>query len=123
MFDRLQPETLVLEAFDQRFSDRQPRVARLCRAIVALAADRGVDIAIYTKKEVASAFGPVGARSRQEIAEAVARHIEPLRHRLPARRKPWQCEDRRLSLFSAAALILTHFQLSSQRLLDDLAAA
>ena len=123
MLERMRPQTLVLEAFDQHFSLRRPRIARLCRAIISLGANRGVDIAIYTRDQVVGAFAPVGAKTRPEIAEAVARHMEPLRHRLPKRRRAWQCEDRRLSLFSAAALGLTHFQLSVERLLGELGAA
>ena len=121
MIERLQPETLVLEAFDQHFSKRRARISRLCRATVALAADRGIDIAIYTRQEIAQAFAPLGVVTRHDVAEAVARHFEGLRHRLPKRRRPWQSEDRRMSLFCAAALILTHSQLSVRRLLDDLA--
>jgi hypothetical protein len=117
---RLQPQTLILEAFDQGSSGRRTRIVRLCHAIVALASDRGVQIAIYSKAQVQFAFAPLGARTRQEIAEAVARHFDQLRHRLPAKRKAWQAEDRRLSLFCATALLLTHFQLGASSLFDQL---
>jgi len=123
MLARLEPQTLILEAFESDVAKRSDRVTRLCRAIVALAADRGVEVAIYGRREIAHVFAHVGARTRHDIAEAVARHIEALRHRLPPRRRPWQAEDRRMALFSAAALALTHYQLNAQRLLDELARA
>jgi hypothetical protein len=51
----------------------------------------------------------VGARSRQEIAEAVARSFD----RLPRPRRPWEGPHRRLAIFDAAAVVLTHYQLDA----------
>ena len=118
---RLQPQTLVLEAFERRISARPARTARLCRAIVSLAADRGLEVALYSRVDVQAAFAPLGARTRDEIAAAVARHVDALRHRIPrARDKPWLWEDPRMALFSAAALILTHHQRGASSLFDAL---
>lgn len=120
LFERLQPETLVLEAFERSSSQRADRIARLCRAIVALAVDRRIEVAVYRRGDVQATFASVGARTRHEIAQAVARHVEALRPRLPAQRKPWQSEDKRMPLFAAAALVLTHFQLGATTLFDQL---
>lgn len=120
LLNRLQPETLVLEASGRRSSVRSARIDRLCQAATALAADRGADVAVYTRGDIQSCFRTVGARSRQEIAEAVVRHVDALRHRLPSKRRPWDPEDRRMSLFCAAALVLTHYRFSAMLLLDDL---
>jgi Holliday junction resolvasome RuvABC endonuclease subunit len=117
---RFQPEALVLEAFESRNSSRSDRIARLCRAIVCLADDRGVEPAIYTLGDVRACFAGVGAWTRDEIAAAVARHVELLRNWLPKRRKPWESEHRRLAVYSAAALAITHYRLQSGRLLDGL---
>ncbi len=120
MLARFQPDTLILETFERRLSSRSDRIARLGRAISALAADRGVDVAIYTRQDIRACFRSVGARSRQEIAEAVVRHIDALRPHLPSKRKSWNGEDYRMTLFSAAALALTHYQLGANTLFDDL---
>jgi len=117
---RLEPETLALEAAGRRASVRSGRIDRLSKAVMALAADRGVDIALHTRADIQSCFKAVGARTRQEIAEAVARHIDAFRHQLPKARRPWDAEDRRMALFSAAALVFTHFRFGSDRLLDHL---
>jgi Holliday junction resolvasome RuvABC endonuclease subunit len=111
---------LVLEAFEPKQSRRSDRIARFGRAVVALAADRGLDVAIYTRGEVRSCFASVGARSREEIAEAVARHIDAFQDRLPKRRRCWQPEDYRLALFSAAALVATHYQRASSQVLREI---
>ncbi|MBO9501188.1 hypothetical protein [Brevundimonas sp. A19_0] len=120
LIDRLSPHTMVLEAHERPDAIRADRITRLCRAIKAFGADRGLEVAVYTRADVAATFLTVGARTRDEIAEAVARHVDTFHHRLPKRRKPWHAEDTRMSLFSAAALVLTHYRLGASTLLDDL---
>jgi Holliday junction resolvasome RuvABC endonuclease subunit len=120
LIERLTPQTVVLEAYERPDAIRAARITRLCRAIMALAADRGLEVAVYTRADVTASFLTVGARTRDEIAEAVARHVDTFRHRLPKRRKPWQAEDTRMALFSAAALVLTHYRLGASTLFDDL---
>ena len=120
LIDRFTPEALVLEAYEGPGARRADRLTRLCRAIAALAVDRGAEVAIYTRADVAACFLDVGARSRDEIALAVVRHVDAFRHRLPKRRKPWQAEDERMALFSAAALVLTHYRLGAATLFDGL---
>ena len=107
---RFVPETLVLEAFEKRGSARADRIGRLGRAIVALAQELRIEVAIYTRGDVKGCFASVGASTRQQIAEAIARHFIPLRHRVPKARKPWEADPPRMALFSAAALVLTHYQ-------------
>ena len=120
LLTRLEPESLVLEASGRRTSVRSTRIDRLCKAVVPMAADRGVEVAVYARSEIQSCFETFGARTRQEIAEAVARHIDAFRHELPKARRPWDAEDRRMALFSATALVFTHFRFGSDRLLDHL---
>lgn len=122
LIDRLHPTTLVLEAFEFETSERAPRITRLGRALVALAIDRGVEVAVLRRGDVQGCFAGVGAATREDIALAVARHTPALRDRLPRRRQAWNSEDLRMSLFSAAALVATHFALDAQQLLDQLRA-
>jgi len=120
MLDQFMPESLLLEAFGKHSSLRSDRITRLYQAIASMAASRGINVSIYSFGDVKACFASVGARTRQEIAEAVGRSIDALGHRLPMARKPWQSEDRRMALFCAAALVLTHFQLGAATLFDDL---
>jgi hypothetical protein len=120
MLERFAPEVLLLEAYGKGSSCRSERIARLYKATVSLAMSQGVDVQIYSLGDVKACFASVGARTRQEIAEGVSRLVPALGHRLPKARKPWQSEDRRMALFSAAALVLTHYQLGASRLFDDL---
>lgn len=120
LLSRLEPQTIVLEAYEPALAKRSKRVVRLCRAVVALAQDRGIEVAVYSSADVKSCFVSVGAQSRQEVAEAVARSFDLLRSRLPTPRKPWQGPHRRMAVFNAAALVVTHYQLDAGRLLDSL---
>lgn len=120
LIERFHPETLVLEAFERRSSARANRITRLCRAITCLAEDRGVSVAVYRRSDITDCFRTIGAVTRQEIAEAVARHVYALRHRLPKNRRMWESEDKRMSLFNAAALVLTHYRHQALFFLDDL---
>tara|TARA_R110002051_G_scaffold154470_3_gene226624 strand:+ start:840 stop:1340 length:501 start_codon:yes stop_codon:yes gene_type:complete len=108
LLDRFEPEVLVLEAFDPDTTRRARRIARLCGAMLQIADDRGVESIIYCRADIRAAFAAVKATTRRQIAEAVARHLEPFRHRLPPPRRPWESEDAREALFAAAAVVLTH---------------
>lgn len=120
LVERFQPETVVLETFDSRSSQRSERVRRLCLSVVSLATLQGIDVAVFTRGDVRSAFGSIGAKTRHEIAEAVARGVPALAHRLPEKRKVWNSEDKRMSIFASAALVLTHYHFGANRLFDDL---
>ncbi|WP_307352210.1 hypothetical protein [Caulobacter ginsengisoli] len=120
LLERLKPETLVLEAFDKGSSLRSGRIRRLSLSIVTLAADQGLELAVFTKADVQAAFAGVGARTRHEIALAIGRHLPGLAYRTPKDRKNGDSEDKRLSIFNAAALVLTHYHFGSLGLLEAL---
>lgn len=120
MLEQFTPESLLLEAFGKGSSLRSERIMRLYQAIASMAVSRGVNVHVYSFNNVKACFASVGARTRQEIAESVGRHIDAFGHRMPKARKPWQSEDRRMALFCAAALVLTHYQLGASSLFDDL---
>lgn len=122
LLDRLTPAVLVLEAFEGTDSRRRPRLTRLSRALVALAVSRGVEVAVYPFTDVRGCFETVGARTRTEIAEAVGRMISAFAHLVPPRRRAWDAEHWRMSLFCAAALVLTYYQRDAGQLLDNLSA-
>jgi|SRR5579863_1066928 len=119
LLDRFLPETLILEEA-RSVANRSDRINRLYKAIVALCRGRSIDVAIYRLGDIKFCFASVGARTRQEIAEAVARQLSAFDHRVPKPRKPWDSEARRMPMFCAAALGLTHYQLGTTSLFDDL---
>ncbi len=108
---RFAPEVLVLEAYDRETSRRARRIARLGASVRRIADACGVETVVYHRSQIREAFAETGAKTRREIAEAVARHLDAFRHRLPPPRKPWDSEDAREALFAAAAVVLTHQRL------------
>ena len=120
LLTRLLPHTLALEAYEGAGIKLSPRIGRLYRAVVALARDRGLDVVTFGKNDVRACFVDVGARTRHEIAAAIARSFAMLRALLPAKRKAWEGPHRRMALFDAAAVVLTHYHLGASQLFDDL---
>lgn len=114
IISRYEPSVLVLEQFDRRPARRGARVKELCTAMTHLAANRGVEHCVYSRAVIRTCFGTVGARTRYEIAKAVALHIHALRRHLPPTRRSWQSEDLRQCLFDAAALAMTHFAVKAE---------
>jgi hypothetical protein len=121
LLDRHAPATLLLEAFGKRSSVRSHRIERLYRGLSSLAVNRSIEVLVYNHRDIQACFASVGARTRQEIAEAVGRHIAAFHHQLPSPRQAWQTSDSRMAMFSAAALVLTHYQLGASGLFDQLA--
>ena len=119
LLDRTKPETLLLEEA-KSVANRSARVARLYQAIASLCQSRGIEVVVYSFGVIKTCFSSTGARTRQEIAETVARQFDAFRHRKPKPRKPWESESRRMPLFCAAALVLTHYQLGATSLFDEL---
>lgn len=109
LFDRLNPHTLILEAFLPENSNRGERVASLCREIVDVAVRRAVDVQIYTCADVRRCFSAAARASRDDIAIMTAERFPTIAHLLPRRRRQWETERIRMALFSAAALTVAHY--------------
>jgi len=119
LFAQLNPEVIVLEAFEGR-AKRSQRIGRLGRAVIALAIEQRIEVAIYTRGQIAACFASVGAGTRQEVAEAVARSFVELRPHLPRPRAAWDSPSRRMAIFDAAAAVQAHYQLCVAQLFDGL---
>jgi len=117
LLDRFEPHTLILEDPTQG-KQRASRIEALCRGIAALAHNRSLDLATFSRADVHRCYATVGAKSWQDIAEAVARQLEPFRKLVPSRRKAWQSESRRMSIFAAAAIAMTYWQLADTSRID-----
>lgn len=103
------PHTLVLEAFEKEKTRRAPRIQRLCRSLISLAAVNGIGVRIITRDEIHASFVSAPARTRYDVAKIVASYLKEIRHRLPDKRKVYNAEDPRMALFAAAALLIVHY--------------
>jgi Holliday junction resolvasome RuvABC endonuclease subunit len=106
LMDKYKPESLALEAFDDKNSRRRPRIRGLCRAVVKLANRRGIVVRVFARADIQKTFGH---KTRQEIARAVAERLECLCPRLPQPRKIWVGEHPGMALFAAAACSLAEY--------------
>lgn len=106
---RYAPRGVVLEAFADGHSQRRSRIQGLCRQMLPLAAAHGAAVHIVSRESVRSTFAASGALTREQIAAAVAKHLEPLRPRLPRPRRIWESEPTSLALFAAAAAGLAFY--------------
>lgn len=109
LIERLQPDVLVLNEYPKPNDGRRARIARLRRLIASYAGSQSIDVAQFSRRDIKVAFAPYGAATRHEIAQLIAGHIPAFSFRLPPKRKLWMTEDRRMALFDAVALALTHF--------------
>lgn len=108
LLERHRPEALVIEQPRGLVRGQAERMRQLAQSVRALAAEYGAEVRAYERGDIREALGLGERATRHEVAKVVADHIRAIRHRLPADRKSWESEDRRMALFWAAALALTH---------------
>ncbi len=113
LFSLYHPQVLVLEDIQTRSAKRSDRLQKLSLALAHMATCEGIDVYRYDRKAIRQTFGVAGAKTKVEIAHAIAASIPAFMHRLPPVRKIWMSEDSRQMLFDAAALGITHH--SAQR--------
>lgn len=109
-----QPDVVVLEDPTSARLRRAARIGRLTRAIERRAEDQVIDVHRYSRATVQECFGQFGARTRYEVAVAIATRIAAFERFLPPPRKLWMSEDSRMGIFRAAALALTYYDLRAK---------
>jgi hypothetical protein len=109
LMERYRPSVFALEQFVGSPSRRAPRIQNVAAAMVAMAQKRGIATSILTLETVRRTFASHRARTREQVARAVAESVGPLRALLPSKRRIWQSEHPRLSILSAAGCALTWY--------------
>jgi hypothetical protein len=67
-----------------------------------------VKIKFLTQKNVTDVFESFGAYTKYQRAGLIVEYLPDLSYKLPPKRKPWQSEDIRMSIFDAACLALSY---------------
>jgi hypothetical protein len=119
LFWRYIPDLLVVEAPRGPGSYRALRARSLIQRIEILAGSKTLPIRRVSRGDVRFAFSGT-AKSKYEIAQAVARLFPELEDRLPRYRKPWMSEDERMNIFDAVSFALTVYR--SPESLEEIAA-
>lgn len=105
---RYEPSVLVVEDCGHAKSRRNRRIRRLTEQMLTLAQRSGSNGCALPLVAVYQQFSKRGAHTKYEIASTLAGEFPALALRLPPKRKPWQSEDSRMSIFDAAALGYTY---------------
>jgi hypothetical protein len=85
-----------------------PRQRAVGRGIKAAIADRGVEVIIARPAVICRYFDRFNAETKYQIAQVVAEIFPELAWKLPPKRRAWQHETARMSIFDAAAAVIAH---------------
>lgn len=107
---RYQPEVVVLEDWTSLSSKRRKRIKLLLAEVTDFVLSADSEVEVYSPKEVQTFFSSIDKKlSKHDIASSIAATFPELISKLPRKRKIWQSEDERMSIFDSAALALTYF--------------
>lgn len=101
------PDVLVLEDPEGEGSRRCERIIKLLDDAAELAESRAVDVRRYSRGEIRTAFRAWGAKTKHEIASAVAQRFPPLAPELPEPRAVFESEAERMAVFDAGSLAVS----------------
>jgi hypothetical protein len=113
IFDRYEVDVFVLR--EVPFGRDSGGLARLAEGMDELARERDIPLVTVSREQVRKAFADVVPPTRYAIAESIAQSVPALRPLLPAKRKIWTGESRRMGLFDAAALAIAFVHQNGRR--------
>lgn len=116
LLDRYRPGILAMESHDDVRARRCLRVQRLYLSVARSAEKRYIVVHRVSRSQIGSSRLLKGARTRQEVAIAVAECMTALKPRLPKPRQIWVGERSAMRLFCAAACALTYFDMTGSDL-------
>jgi RNase H-fold protein (predicted Holliday junction resolvase) len=108
LIKRYKPAVLVVEDCGHPRSRRNRRVRRLTEKMLALARKSGSKGHALPLVAVYEQFSRRSVQRKYEIACTLARKFPALTLRLPPKKKPWEGEDHRMSIFDAASFGYTY---------------
>ena len=85
-------------------------IRSLIEVMNRVAAAHSVAIVLIADEDVRETFRNLGCETRDEIAVALARIFPEVAWRLPPKRRAWQAEHPRMTIFDAIALGLAYWQ-------------
>ena len=104
------PSTLVVKEIRPCADSRTAaKLKEILDAIKTEARRHRVAIRSITRKSIRTAFSDLSRTTKYEIASALSKRFPELGWKLPPKRKPWQSEDYRMSIFDAAAAGVAYF--------------
>ena len=108
LLDQFRPDAVVLEDTTAQGSRRYPRVSDLLERLGKIARARGIQVHIISRLAVIAYFSSKdGHATKHSIAKTLAVAYPELTEKVPKKRKIYQSEDERISVFDALSLAVT----------------
>jgi hypothetical protein len=107
LLDRFRPDALVCEDTEAPGSRRSPRVRRLLEALKRIARARGIAVYTVARRAVLKCFFPEGHGTKHGVASALVERFPEL-GAAPKKRKIYQTERERMSIYDALAFGVAH---------------
>ena len=112
LLNQYHPSVVVLETFRGENARRGARIQELAQTMSGFAANRDIEVAVYSREFVSSSVAGDARAKRHAVARAVVVALPIFRRHMPAKRQVWQSEDSRQCLFDAVALAMTHYEVT-----------
>lgn len=111
LFEDFDPTAVVL---DDQVLHRINGTSRIGDTLRKVAQEHGISLEFVARDAVKQSLAGCGS-NKHEIASALAQRFPILASKLPPKRKCWQSEDYRTSIFDAAALGVAYFSQGEPR--------
>jgi hypothetical protein len=110
------PATIVIKKERWDRAQTSPHIRSLVEVVARVASKQSVSISLIRHDDVRQTFRIMGCETRDEIAAVLARIFPELHWKIPPKRRPWQSEHPRMTMFDAVALGLAYWQYQSTKL-------
>ena len=109
LLEDFRPAVVVAKEPPSRKKVNRARTRKVLELVRHKASLRGIRTRVFKRRAASKPFGGEERLTKHQIATALAERFAELRPILPPKRKPWQSEDYRMSIFDAAALGVAYF--------------
>jgi hypothetical protein len=109
LLEDFHPAVVVAKEPPSRKKVNRARTRKILELIRHKASLRGIRTCVLKRRAASSFFGGEERVTKHEIATALAERFAELRPLLPPKRKLWESEDYRMSIFDSAALGVAYF--------------
>ena len=114
LFERCQPDILIIEDYAGAGSSRRTRIRRLIRSIKHRANKQVIETRQFSRGQLRNCFAPFGASTKHEIATKITAWFPELKPILPAKPKPWIPERPAMMVFDAVAMAIAYYDHTTQ---------
>ena len=109
LLEDFQPAVVVAKEPPSRKKVNRARTRKILEVVRHKAGLRGIRTRVFDRRAPSKLFGGEERLTKYKIATALADRFAELRPVLPPKRKPWESEDYRMSMFDAATLGVAYF--------------